>query len=147
MGHRCLTAVAGALVALVFAQAGEAALPQGNLIQNPGAEAGAGAANSSDTPPVPSWATTSTFTAVQYVQNGNSDFPDMAASARIGGGANFFAGGPDSPVSTATQVVDVSGGAADIDAGRAQATLAGDLGGWEGQEDGATVEADYLDAS
>src|SRR3954469_3216359 len=75
-----------------------AVVPSGNLVQNPGAEAGGGAANASDVAPPPGWGTTSNFTAVKY---GTSGFPGQAA----GGGTNFFAGGPNSAGSLAEQII------------------------------------------
>lgn len=109
-----------------------------NLLANPGAEADGGATDATSIIPIPSWETTSTFTAVQY---GAPEFPTPAESARIGGGANFFAGGPGDVVSTATQAVDVSSRAATIDSGREQLTLGAWVGGFAAQDDFATVSA------
>lgn len=111
----------------------------GNLLQNGDAEAGA-AATGDDVIPPPGWSTTGGFTAGRY---GATGFPP----APPGGGSNLFAGGPNQPVSTATQTVNVSSSAAAIDAGQMQATLAALLGGWEAQEDSATVQATFLSAS
>ena len=91
-----------------------------NLLQNPGAEAGAGAADNTVVA-VPGWTTTASFTAVVY---GIPGFP-LASEGAPAGGVNFFAGGPDASLSTATQVVDVSASAAQIDAGQLQAHLSG----------------------
>ena len=115
-----------------------------NLLVNPGAEDGDGAADASAQPPVPSWTTTATLTAVRY---GAPDFPTLADSTRIGGGVNFFAGGPGGAVSTARQTVDVAANAAAIDAGRLQATLSALLGGYASQEDAATVAAIFRSAA
>ena len=111
----------------------------GNLLQNGDAEAGAGATGNDVIPP-PAWSTTGAFTAGRY---GATGFPP----APPGGGSNLFTGGPGQPLSTATQTVNVSSSAATIDAGQVQATLAALLGGWEGQEDSATVQATFLSAS
>ena len=59
--------------------------------------------------PLPGWTVESTFTAVQY---GAPGFLTAADSTALGGGVNFFAGGPGGATSAATQVVDVSGAAA-----------------------------------
>ncbi len=59
----------------------------------------------------------------------------------------MFAGGPGEALSTASQTVDVSASAASIDAGTASATLDGWLGGWQTQDDSATVTAEFLAAS
>jgi hypothetical protein len=112
----------------------------GNLLQNPGAEAGAGATNDTAILAVPSWTTTGSFTAVAYTAPGSPPAPS-------GAGANYFAGGPGQSFTTATQIVDVSGSAAAIDAGQLQATLSGYLGGFAGQGDSAVVRATFLDSS
>ena len=137
-----LLTVAGLALAGTAAPA-SAALPSGNLLQNPGAEAGPGAATAADTVAPPSWLTTPNFTAVQYTAPNS---PDATVVAQIGGGLNYFAGGQNTAVSTATQVVDVSVAAPEIDAGGARATLSGYLGGFADQEDSATVDALFLDA-
>lgn len=121
-----------------------AAPPAGNLLVNPGAETGPGATDGSAQTAIPGWTTTPAFTAVRYGASGG--FPDTLEAARNGGGANFFAGGPATASSTARQVVDVSGRAADIDGGRVSARLAADLGGFASQGDGATVTASFRNA-
>src|SRR4051794_29732819 len=118
---------------LVAALPASAAIPAGNLITNPGAEAG-----------TTGWTLTSTFEAVPYGFPGG--FPDTSVSAAINGGDNFFAGGSDTALSTAAQVVDVSGAATEIDAGGVSANLSGYLGGFDGQDDNAVVSATFLDA-
>ena len=84
------------------------------------------------------------MTAVKY---GASNFITTEDGARLGGGANFFAGGPSSEVSAASQAVNVSGAATEIDAGQVTMTLSGLLGGWSSQEDAVTVTATALDAA
>ena len=75
----------------------------------------------------------------------------MNASAAVGGGSQFFAGGPDNgagnSVETAAQTIDVSMVATEIDAGGVAATLSADLGGFASQEDQAKVAAAFLGAS
>jgi hypothetical protein len=80
------------------------------------------------------------------VANNTTAFPTLDDGARISGGANFFAGGPDGDVDTATQVIDVSAAAAEIQAG-VTATLSALIGGYAGQDDNATVSAQPLDAA
>lgn len=140
---RLAVAVGAAALLLGLGGTGTAQAPA-NLLANPGAEAGAGAPDATAQPPVPDWETTATFTAVLY---GAPQFPTPADSGRLGGGANFFAGGPGAPVSTAAQVVDVSSQAAAIDAGRLQATLSAWLGGFASQNDAATVSAVFRSAA
>jgi hypothetical protein len=83
------------------------------------------------------------MTAVAY---GTPAFPTTEDAMRLGGGANFFAGGPDGDVDTATQVIDVSAGAAEISRG-VTGTLSALLGGYASQDDAATVSAQPLDAA
>jgi hypothetical protein len=141
--HGRLLAVAAGLALAAAAPAG-AAVPSGNLVVNPGAEAGPGAPDSSQQAPPPGWTVESTFTAVQY---GAPAFLTAADSTALGGGANFFAGGPGGAASAATQVIDVSGAAAEIDAGKVAATLSALLGGYSSQTDHATVTASFLNAA
>ena len=141
MHGRLLFALAA--VALLAAAPGQAAVPSGNLLVNPGAEAGPGAPDSSAQLPLPGWTVESTFTAVQY---GAPAFLTVADSTALGGGVNFFAGGPGGALSAATQVVDLSGAAAEIDAGQVTATLSALLGGFATQTDHATVTATFLSA-
>jgi hypothetical protein len=123
---------------LLLAAPASADIPSGNLVVNPGAEDGAGAADSSAILPLPGWTTGGTLTAVQY---GAPAFPTTADATRLGGGRNFFTGGPGGDVSTATQVIDVSRAAPEIDAGRVTANLSALLGGYATQDDAATVSA------
>jgi hypothetical protein len=133
-----------AAVALFAAAPAGAAVPTGNLLVNPGAEAGPGAADAVTQLPLPGWTVESTFTAVQY---GSPGSPTLADATALGGGVNFFAGGPGGATSAATQVVDVSGAAAEIDAGKVAATLSALLGGYSGQTDHAAVTATFLNAA
>ena len=132
-----------AAVALFAAAPAGAVVPSGNLLVNPGAEAGPGAADSGTQLPLPGWTVESTFTAVQY---GTPAFLTAADGAALGGGVNFFAGGPGGAASAATQVVDVSGAAAEIDAGKVGTTLSALLGGYSSQTDHAAVTATFLNA-
>ena len=72
-----------------------AAVPTGNLVVNPGAETRRDG-----------WTFEGNFTALPY--SDDLGFPTPAQSASWGGGANFFAGGPDTPASAATQSIDVT---------------------------------------
>jgi hypothetical protein len=117
-----------------------------NLIVNGDAEAGPGSASGDDVVSIPGWITSSNFTVVQYGAPGG--FPDSSVSTAIGGGANFFAGGPDTSFSSAvTQAMDVSALASGIDAGSDSITLSGFLGGFDGQDDNMTVTALFLNGS
>ena len=138
----------------VCGSAARAAVPAGNLIVNGNAESGAGSSDSSTTAPapIPAWTTTTNLTEHTYDPAGSGNFPDVNASAAIGGGGQFFAGGPDNgsagnAVETATQDVSVSTAAADIDADAVAATLAADLGGFASQTDQAAITATFLGAA
>jgi hypothetical protein len=135
--------LAALAAALLLAAPARADLPAGNLVVNPGAEAAPGARDSSAQVPLPGWTVSGFLTAVAY---GTSSFPTTEDGTRLGGGANFFAGGPDGDVNTATQVIDVSAGAAEISRG-VTGTLSALLGGYASQDDGATVSAQPLDAA
>ena len=115
-----------------------------NLIVNPGAEAGPGSAGGNDIEAVPGWVTTSSFTVVQY---GAGGFPNSTSPGPTDRGANFFAGGPGGAVTTATQVINETVDAVQIDAGHVTFTLAGWLGGFQSQNDNASLTATFLNAS
>jgi hypothetical protein len=132
-----------AAIGLAAAASAGAAVPSGNLLANPGAEAGPGAPDATQQLPLPGWTVESTFTAVKY---GAPGFLTVADSTALGGGVNFFAGGPGGATGTATQVVDVSAAAAEIDTGQLPATLSALLGGYATQTDDATVTATFLNA-
>src|SRR3954469_18343284 len=102
----------------MLAAALAAAALAGNLLANPGAEAGPGSPDSSAIDPPPGWTAEGEFTAVQY---GAPSFLTLADAGTFGGGANFFAGG-NTAASSGTQVVDVAGAAPEIDAGAVTAT-------------------------
>jgi hypothetical protein len=116
-----------------------------NILLNGNAETGTGSASGNDVVSIPGWTTTSNFTVVQYGAPGG--FPDNSVSSSIGGGINFFAGGPNTTFSSATQTVSILDLATLIDAGGASATLSGDLGGFDGQSDNMTVTATFLGAA
>jgi hypothetical protein len=135
-----------AIAAALFAStAPGSATPIGsNILINGDAEAGIGSASGDDVEAIPGWSTTSNFTVVQY---GAPAFPTAAVSTTIGGGANFFAGGLSTGLSTATQTLDVSDLAGVIDAGSLSATLSAFIGGFDGQDDDMTLTATFLDGS
>ena len=81
------------------------------------------------------------------MQYGASGFLTDADATRLGGGKNFFAGGPGGAVSGASQSINVGAAAAEIDAGDVRATLAALLGGYNGQDDQAQVTAAALNAA
>lgn len=138
-----LAAFGAASLAIARSGGAAAATVGTNLLVNGDAEAGPGSGSGNDVEPVPGWFTTSNFTVVQY---GAPGFSDSSVSAAIGGGANFFAGGPDTFFSSATQTIDVGDLAPIIDSGGETATLSGFLGGFDGQDDEIIVTASFLDS-
>jgi hypothetical protein len=116
----------------------------GNLLANPGAEQGTAAENDTASPAPPRWRRSGGFTSVRYgTLVGLVAFPTLEAASLLGAGDAFFAGGP-SGAATATQVVDVSGWAPEIDA-RAGVTmrLSALLGGYRLSDDRAVVSAQF----
>jgi hypothetical protein len=134
-----------AALAIAAGAASAEATPLGlNLIVNPGAESGLGAADVSGAIVAPAgWTTTSNFTAVQYAAGIGSDL-NLANSAAIGGGNNYFAGGPGSALSTATQSISFADLAGDVDAGEVSFLFSGYLGGYTTQIDTMTVSATFF---
>ncbi len=128
---------ATSLAALVPIAAADAALPSGNLIANPSAEAGPGSTDAScgGTVDAPSWTRAEgNHTVVRF---GIGNFPVT------GHGSQFFAGGCAAR-SVAIQDVDVAAEAAGIDTGTVPATLSALLGGYLDQNDVATVTLAWI---
>ena len=111
-----------------------------NLIVNGDAEPGSSATTATSIARPICWTTTGSFTSVQY---GVSGF----LSSSSGAGANFFAGGPNSGASTASQSIDVSSLASSIDGGNVKATLSALLGGSDSQADNMTVSVTFKSSS
>jgi hypothetical protein len=145
-------ATAVALLIAVPLQAKPAAIPAGNLVQNPGFEDGPGRADDVTTPPVV-WQSGGTPSVWVYVAGVGYERPTMALAAKIGGGANFLSGGqgaagtPGTITKTASQSIDVAGAATEIDAGAVAANLSAYLGGYTSSEDTARVDAKFLGAN
>jgi uncharacterized Zn-binding protein involved in type VI secretion len=140
-------ATVGALLVAGPLAARTGAVPGGNLVKNPGAEDSPGAEADIVVKPV-GWTTTGALSAWTYgAQVG--DRPSKAFAAEIGGGANFFSGGPGGipGIPTASQTIDVSGAAAEIDTGEVAATLSALMGGYTVSEDLARVDALFYDAA
>jgi streptogramin lyase len=117
----------------------------GNLLRNPGFEAGAPGTSRTVTVPVPGWVTVPNFTSGLY---GGTNLPGTALADQIGGGHGFGWGGIGSPdQSHALQLVDVGREGVAIDDARASITLSGLLGGENGQQDTAKVTALFLTAA
>ncbi len=117
----------------------------GNLLANPGAEHGEPATDDRGSPAPPRWRRTGAFTSVRYGTTvGLVAFPTTGAASLLGAGDAFFAGGPGTAGSSATQVVDVSGWAPEIDARVGfRVRLSALLGGYRLSEDHAVVSARF----
>jgi hypothetical protein len=103
-------------------------LPPGNLVRDAGAEDPGG------------WTLGGGFEIERY---GAWPFPSAAAGAALGAGHAFFAGGPNG-ASTASQMVDVTRFAPEIDSGQAVASLSALLGGFRADADVGILEARFL---
>ncbi len=136
-------AVATATALVLILAPAQASVPAGNLLANPGAEAGPGAPDASTISPPPSWTTTGQLTAVRY---GASGFPTGAVSSQIGGGSNFFAAG-NVATSTGEQLLNVSVAQPEIDAGGVSAALRACIGGFSSQGDNARITTIFLGAN
>lgn len=111
-----------------------------NLLTNGGAEAPAGASDFSAVVVPQGWLTTSNLTAVAYTTS-SSESMNPADSAAIGGGNNYFAGGPNTGSSSATQLLNVSTLTPLLGAGPRWYRLGGFLGGFSSQNDNMTFSA------
>jgi Hint domain len=115
-----------------------------NLLLNPDAEAGGGSVDGNFVETIPDWTTGGNFTVVEY--GGTGGFPTAAQAAPIDGGSNFFAGGPNSSTSSASQIVSFSDLASSINAGGIAATLSGYLGGYLNQDDQMALTVTWYDS-
>jgi hypothetical protein len=137
---RMLVAVLVAVAAFAFAPLAGAAIPQGNLLQNAGAEQPAAPATNTEHAAPTGWETSPSFTVMAY---GRPEFPPISVGEGIGGGTNFFAGGPTTSTSVAVQFVDFTGAEAEIDAGHVRASLGAYLGGVGSKGDAASVTVTF----
>lgn len=140
-------AVAGVLAGSVGARQG--ALPAGNLVKNAGGEVPFGGdfwtRNILPAVWVQDEEDDDRGKGVQVVRYGkDSRLLDPALSAAIGGGRNFFSGGYPSGIATAYQMIDVSGAAAEIDAGGVKSCLSAYLGGAKNTPTTARVDLQFL---
>jgi hypothetical protein len=116
-----------------------------NLIKNGNAEAGP-FSNTGAPVAVPSWTTSSAFTVVNYGAPGG--FPKTTDPGPPGTdrGNQFFAGG-NASISTATQEIDLSANAADINQGNVTYDLSGWLGGYLTDGDNATLAVQFFNGT
>jgi hypothetical protein len=131
-----LSTAATLLVLVGCTSAAVAAVPEGNLVVNPGAEEGEASPDGSVVP-VPGWTTADGFTVMSYGSPGGPQSPPD-------GGANFFSGGRQSNSSSAFQLVDLSAAATEIDARMVDGVLAA---AWGPSEANAYIEVQFLNAA
>jgi hypothetical protein len=117
-----------------------------NLLQNPGAEAAAGATSSSQIVVPPRWTAVGNITAVVY---GAPGFPNASTPGPDKRGVNFFAGGPNNTQSSIEQRVNVGALADQINTGNIGYGLSGYFGGNSTENDnvGATITFAALDGT
>ena len=127
-------AIAAAVLVTASAASAGAAVPEGNLLQNPGAEDGLGAP--------PGWTATGSFTALAYGEPGTLGTDRRPSD----GGANFFAGGYGDEIERGSQTIDLSSAAEEIDSCHVTANAAGLFGGLESQADTAGADLSFLGA-
>jgi hypothetical protein len=114
-----------------------------NLIVNGDAEAAVGSTNGAPVA-TPGWTSTGEATALAY---GSGGYPALTDPGPADRGMNLFIGGQDDATSSLTQTIDVSADVAAIDASAVTYTLSGWLGGFEDQEDYATLTVTFQDMS
>ncbi len=125
----------------VLAASADATLYGRNLVVNGNAEANVGSDDETIVVKPTGWKTSGQFGVFKY--GGIFGFPDRSVPGPADRGKNFFTGG-DAAISTATQLIDLRGIAAAIDTGKVRFNLSAWLGGYDGQEDYATVSAVFL---
>jgi hypothetical protein len=113
-----------------------------NLIANGNAELGPGSSTGQPVLLVPAWVTTGPFTVVPYTAGGG--FPTASDPGPPDRLNQFFAGGSGA-LSTASQDIDVSGNASDINPGKVTCDLSGWFGGFLTDEDNATLTLTFFD--
>ncbi|MBL0156071.1 MAG: hypothetical protein IPP47_03000 [Bryobacterales bacterium] len=117
-----------------------------NLVVNPGAEAGAGMTGSDQEPvkDVPGWTLTGPVTVAKYSGDSFNAVGDYGPVER---GANYFISGSGGGKALATQTIDLSVAAAEIDAGRVRYYVAGYLGSHAQMDFLGGVKAEFQDAA
>ena len=114
-----------------------------NLVKNGDAESGNASVSSYRTVEIPAWTVTNQMTVLKYGTPGG--FPTTNTPGPLNRGNQFFVGGPDSPVSEASQTIGISAVGPVIDNQFVRYKLTAFLGGVGGQKDNAEVHARFLD--
>lgn len=154
------TLIAGIASSLLLSSPIYAATFNTNLIVNGDAEQGQGDpignAVGTDIPTIPGWTPTGGFSVLEYGATGfsftnalgnvvNVTLPSTNVPGPSNRGANLFFGGAERASSSASQLIDVSNLASTVDANQGAFTLSGWLGGYNTDEDNASVNITFLD--
>lgn len=154
LGALKLAAATSAACLLVAAQAA-AVVPSGNLVTNGDAEQGSGASDSTTVYSPPGWDVVPgpNVTGVRWGAPGG--FPTTAQGAALGGGLNFFAGGPaqsgdNDSLGYRTRFIRENiavpaQALADIDAGGIAAAFTACFGGYADQDDMVSANVAFRD--
>jgi uncharacterized protein (TIGR03437 family) len=115
-----------------------------NVIVNGTGDAPTGSTGSDFALDTPGWVRSANFTIEPYAAMDDLSPTDPGPADR---GANYFYGGPGNELSTATQDVDLSAAAAQIDTGKVTFNFTAWIGGYSSQNDNITVKAEFRDWS
>jgi hypothetical protein len=130
-----------------------ALVPQGNLLKNGDAETGNQTGfYATDTVSVVNpdyWtvgAASGESPSVTAIRYGTPGVAGVDVSAAIGGGLNFFAGGPGTALDYMSQRVYLPDATSEIDRGTVSITISGYLGGFGSEPDNALLSAFFYDS-
>lgn len=155
-----LPLVAGLASSFILSQPTHAAMLGQNLIVNGNAEQGLGDfignAVGADIPAISGWNTTGDFSVLVYGATGfsfvnalgnvaNVTLPAVDVTGPGDRGQNLFFGGAERSASSAAQSIDVTSLTAVIDAGRGAFNLSAWLGGYDTDQDIASLNIEFFD--
>ncbi|MEY2558007.1 MAG: hypothetical protein QOE34_1432, partial [Verrucomicrobiota bacterium] len=142
--HRVLTlSLAAFAVLCLIPQRADAVSYGVNLIVNGNAESGSSSATGNPVS-VPGWTTSASFTVIPY--NAAGGYPTSGGPGPPDRLNQFFSGG-NAATSTATQVIDLSANAADINQGNVIFDLSGYFGGFSSDNDNARLSATFFNGT
>jgi hypothetical protein len=159
MNQLCLSLIVGLASSLLLSYPTHAATLGQNLIVNGDAEQGLGDpignAVGADIPTIPGWNTTGDFSVITYGATGfnfvnalgntvSVTLPAVDVPGPSERGQNLFFGGAGRASSSASQSIDVNSLATIIDAGRGAFDLSGWLGGYDTDQDIASLNIEFL---
>jgi uncharacterized protein (TIGR03437 family) len=125
-------------------QATSATIFGANVIVNGNAESGVTQLLNADfSADIPGWVRSANFTTDTY-GNPGADL-SLTTPGPLDEGKQYFYGGPSNPASYGYQDIDISQGAAQIDAGAVKYSLIAWLGGYSSQDDNAILTLQYQD--